>query len=290
MDNHFIVCKYTPDILKDLNKKSVVFHVDNLSRLNEIKKNCADHNIHIHCIIYKTKKNLCDLNFSEEWSGFPIAIESASIGKLNMLLRMTPILGKLNIRFYFSTLNKNCYSDIRILASLGYCCTLKIDGDSAKWEAITDLMTYSILNVVRHAEIYPFDYVGYYYDTQIKTDYSAVYFEDPQRYLHLTKDKKLALTSHDKKENNLHYFDINEYDTIDEKKEYQDFIYNWQKFFLKPTKCGCCKGWRICLGKFEKYIDSNPGCSEFFGEFLDILDIQKQNNKITKPNDEIWQP
>ena len=290
MDKHFIVCKYTPAILKYLSNKSVVFHISSLSQLEELKKNCADHKIHIHCIVYKTTKYLSDIKFSEEWMDLPIAVNTVAIGKLNILLRIAPILKKLNIRFYFSTSNKNCYSDIRILASLGYCCTLKIDGTTADWDAITELMTYSILNVVKHAEIYPFEYVSHYYDPLIKTDFSAVYFEDPERYLHLTNDKKLTLIPQVNGEDDTYCFDLKDFDNITKKKEYLDFKYKWQEFFIKPTPCGCCKGWRICLGKYAKYIESNPGCSDFFGEFLDILDIQKQNDKITKPDDKIWQP
>jgi len=290
MDKHFIVSRFQPDRLDELSNRSVVFKIDDSSQINEIQKKCSEYNIHIHCVIYETAKNLSDINFSEEWIKIPMAFQSNSIGKLSILLKRAYILKKLNIRYYFSTLSENCYRDIRILASLGYPCTLRIEGQSADWEEITDLMTYSLLNVVQHAEIYPFNYVEYYYESQIRTDFSAVYFEDPERYLHLTLANKLKLSPDDLDEDASPTFDPDDYNTIRKMKEYIDFIYKWQDFFIEPMECSCCKGWRICLGKYAQNIESNPGCSEFFGEFLDILDIQRENGKRQEPDHRIWQP
>ena len=288
MSKHFIVTKYKPEIFGSLSNKSVVFYVDTIHQMESLKDHCRKHEIHLHCVYLKTKKNLSAINFSEQMEGFPLALESPGLGKLGNFLKMGEAIRRLNIRFYFSTDHPDCYKDIRILASLGYPCTLIISGKSADWEALTELMTYSLFNAVDHAEIYPFEYSAYYYDPQNQTDYSAVYFRDPSRYVHLVSEGKLAFFPENRSSEEI--FGLKEFDSYEDNPAYEKIRYRWQEFFLQPTPCACCKGWRICLGKYRESIKTNPGCSDFFGEFLDMLDARKENNTITKPRENIWQP
>ncbi len=290
MNNHFIVCKYEGVQAEKVRNRSVVFIVDHLSQLPDIKEECLKNQIHIHCITFKTSKLLSDINFKEEWKEFPILIESPALGRVSNFLKMASVIRKLNIRFYLSTDNSNCYKDIRILSSLGFHCALIINGATADWDELTELMIYSVLTRVKHQAIDPFRYVENYYHPQNRTDYGAVYFNDPTRYLHLTPEGKLSLTPDKSQECKEHSIDFENIDDIEYQSVYTDYLYDWQKFFLEPTTCACCKGWRICLGKFADSIRTNPGCQDFFGEFLDVVELEVQNNENKETKDMVWQP
>lgn len=290
MTSHFIVCDYNRNQLEYLRNRSVAFVIDSMSKLSGLQSDSQENNIHIHCVIFKTKKSLSDIIFKQDWSAFPIAIESPSLGRLSNFLKMAPVIKKLNIRFYFSTDDKNCYRDIRILSSLGYHSAIMINGRTANWEELTDLMTYALLNRVNHQEIFPFNYVTRYYHPQNRTDFGAVYFDDATRYIHLTRDGKLVLSPVQMNPADGDFLDPDKLDRITEEKVFGNYLYRWHKFFVEPTPCACCKGWRICLGKYADSVDSNPGCSQFFGEFIDAVDIHLKSKEDKVKEESVWQP
>ena len=290
MNNHFIVCKFGETSFELLKGMAVVVIVDNLSGLSSVQSVLQKNNIHLHCIYYKSARPLSDIIYKEKWNEFPLLIESPGLGKVSNFLKMASVIRKLNIRFYFSTDNSSCYKDIRILSSLGYYATLIINGKTANWDEVEDLMTYSILNSVKHQDIDPFRYLLNYYHPQNRTDFGAVYFNDPTRYLHLTKEGKLSFFNLSADQNNVHTIDLDKIDQIDKDTTYNDYLYKWQQFFLEPTTCACCKGWRICLGKYSESIKTNPGCQNFFGEFLNVVEMKKHNNEIREVEDGVWQP
>ncbi|MBN2213041.1 MAG: hypothetical protein JW723_02250 [Bacteroidales bacterium] len=290
MAEHFLVCDYNPKILKRIRDRSVVFFLDSLSKLYDLESDARDHHIHIHCVIYETKKSLSDIIYKPEWSKFPIAIVSPSLGRLSSFLKMASVIKKLNIRFYFRTDYENCYRDIRILSSLGYYCAVIINGKTVNWEELTDLMTYALLNVVNHREILPFSYVTRYYHPQNRTDYGAVYFDDASRYIHLTGEGMLALSRKQMNSVNGILLELDKLDRITQEKAYKEYLYRWQEFFLEPTPCACCKGWRICLGKYADTIKDNPGCRDFFSEFLEAVDLHLKKRENTTKEEFIWQP
>lgn len=290
MTDHFIVCHYNSCHLTGLRNKSAVFNIDTMSDLEEVKNAARTNNIHIHCIRFKSKKALSEIIFRKEWSGIPIAMEAPALGRVSIFLRMAQIIKNLNIRFYFSTDSKSCYQDVRILSSLGYHCAVIINGSSVNWEELTDLMTYALLNRIEHQEIHPFDYVVRYYHPQNRTDYNAVYFNDAARYIYLSDEGVLSLSPDSKDSDCKISEDLKSIDNISETQVYKDYSYRWHKFFLKPTECASCSGWRICLGKYEAYIKQNPGCKLFFSEFLDSVEIRLKNKETDNKEKPIWQP
>ena len=141
MNNHFVVCAYEKSHIERIQNRSVVFQIDQLSQLSDLKDDCLKNHIHIHCISYKTTKSLSEINYKTEWEEFPMLIESPALGRVSNFLKMASVIRKLNIRFYISTGNPDCYKDIRILSSLGFHCALIFNGDTANWDEATELMT-----------------------------------------------------------------------------------------------------------------------------------------------------
>jgi hypothetical protein len=290
MKEFFLTCDYNPGMLKLIKGKSVVFYCDDFSALKSLHRGTDKNKIHIHCIVINTNTSLSDILFQEEWSRYPLAIESPSMGRVYKFLSKVNVIRKLNVRFYFSTKEPSCYKDIRILSSLGYATALFIDGEKADWQQLTDLMTYSLLNSGRHAEIHPFSYVSKYYHPHSRTDFDSVYFNDPERYLHINSKGTVFLKREDLYHNINPCCDSGSIEFIEENDAYINEKNKWFEFFLKPSRCASCKGWRICLGKYVKYLDSNPGCDSFFSEFIDAIELEKNIEKRSIPKEELWQP
>ncbi len=290
MKRFFIVCDFKPEMLKLIKGNSVVFFSSNFSVLNSLRKNAEENDLHIHCVVIKNKINLSDILFEEKWDEFPLAIESPSLGRVHEFLKRTSIIRKLNVRFYLSTNKPNCYKDIRILSSLGYPTTIIIDGKTTDWQQLTELMTYGLLNTRRHAEIHPFDYISSYYHPNNRTNFASVYFNDPERYLHINKKGIVFLKREDLLSNKDPCGDLNSIETIEQQDIFKNEMNKWFEFFLKPSRCASCKGWRICLGKYVQYLDSNPGCENFFSEFIDTIEIEKKIEEKKIPAKVLWQP
>lgn len=290
MRTPFLTCLYEPGTLKYLTGFSVVFYTRSFSILKTLKNEAHAADIHIHCVYIKSDIDLSEILFDESWKEYPIAIEAPSIGRIYKFLQKTPIIRKLNIRFYFSTKEPSSYKDIRILSSLGFLTTIFIDGERTEWDKLADLMIFSLLNVNKHAEIHPFDYLKNYYHPHNRTDFNAVYFNDPDRYLHLDKSGNLYLKRDPDLSVNELCGDLTTVDAIKDQPAYKNEKDKWYRFFLEPTRCACCKGWRICLGKYADFLSINPGCSDFFSELLDTIDLEDSIRRNKPVKMEIWQP
>jgi hypothetical protein len=290
MKEFFLTCGYKPEMLKLLKGNAVVFYCNKFSALNSLRREADENEIHIHCVVIKNKTSLSDILFEEKWSGYPLAIDSPSMGRVHKFLIKTPVIRKLNVRFYFSTKEPSCYKEIRILSSLGFATALIIDGERTDWQQLTDLMTYALLNSGRHAEIHPFNYVSKYYHPHYRTNFDSVYFNDPERYLHMNTKGIIFLKREDLLHNINPCGDSGSIENIAENDAYINEKNKWFEFFLKPSRCASCKGWRICLGKYVNYLDSNPGCDGFFSEFIDAIELEKNIEKKNTPKEEQWQP
>ena len=290
MKEFFLVCEYNPEILKLLKGYSVVFYSNYFSILNSLKNDVKANNIHIHSVAIKTNTSLADIIFEEKWNEYPLAIESLSLGRVYEFLVKTPVVRKLNIRFYLSTKESTCYKDVRILSSLGYPSSVIIEGERTDWKQLTDLMTYAFFNARKHAEIHPFNYISNYYNPNNRTNFNSVYFNDPERYLHINEKGNIFLNREDMLSNQNAVADLDSLHSIKELEAYINNKDKWFEFFLEPTRCASCKGWRICLGKYAKYLDSNPGCDTFFSEFIDSIEKEKTIREKRNQQLVLWQP
>jgi hypothetical protein len=157
------------------------------------------------------------------------------------------------------------------------------------WVALTDLMTYAILGRIPHAPIEPFHYIANHYTQNTKTErieFSAVYLNDPSKYVHLNEEGFVALTKEDLIARRFISDQINEIINLSQHPAYIEYLDKWKHYFIKPTECAFCQGWRVCLGKFSA-IGSYSGCKDFF---LELMEVIEQYWSIQKSKMEVWQP
>ena len=204
------------------------------------------------------------------------------MAKLQMLRNM-------NIRIFLNSDNKLNFTSLHILASLGIDCGLSFSENKIDWEAMNDLMTYAIYAKVNHASIEPFMYAVKNYNPERLTDFSTVYFENPQFYLHIDKDENIALTSSDLKKGKYIAKGVEALEQIYENPLYLDAEKAWQEFFLADSPCAYCQAWRVCNGKFAKSFETNPGCRQFFTDLMDASDFYRTAEE-KKRKKEVWQP
>jgi len=103
-------------------------------------------------------------------------------------------LRKLNLRLYLPTHSTENLTALRILTSLGIECAAVITRET-DWEALADLATHALLGLVKHASLQPFEYVAAHYDPQQRTDFGAVYFDDPRAFLHLDRQGSVQVNN-----------------------------------------------------------------------------------------------
>lgn len=290
MNDFFLTCEYDPESMRSLKDCSVIFYSNGFSLLETLQEEAAIHNIRIHCVYIRTKISLSEVIYKEEWSRYPLAIESPAVGRIYEFLVKSPVIRKLNLRFYFSTTEPSCYKDVRILSSLGFSSVIKIDGEKTDWEQLADLMIYALLNKKNHAEIHPFNYVCKNYKPQIRLDFDSVYFNDPVRFLHVNDHGKVFPKKEALTDLSMCIGNMDSLHSLREQDAYKLLKNKWSEFFLEPNKCASCRGWRICLGKYSKYIDTNPGCEDFFSEFLDTIETEKNLHEKRNQQKELWQP
>jgi hypothetical protein len=290
MNNRILTCNVKKGILKQLEGNTVVLNSGDFSIFDTLRNDPDLTRVRMHCIYVTTSACLSDIMYEESWKAFPIAIESPSIGRVYEFLLKSPVIRKLNIRFYLSTTEPSCYTDARILSSLGFSTAVIIDGEKTDWKALTDLMIYALLNRKDHADILPFNYTCKHFRSHEKTDYNAVYFNDPGKYLHLDGEGGVHLKKEHTVNGSVPVCTIDAPEDIEQTDSYQAEMNKWSEFFISPTKCASCKGWRICLGKFKDHIETNPGCERFFSEFLDTIETERKIHDKRNQPEEVWQP
>jgi hypothetical protein len=125
------------------------------------------------------------------------------------------------------------------------------------------------------------------YTPNVRYDFSAVYFNDPTRYVHVDDEGRIALSYQDLADQCFVSTDLKELDSLSDTQEYKERSERWRYFFLETEGCAYCEAWRICLGKFCEYAKRSDGCSSFFKEFLAAIELYQEakNRKMT-----LWQP
>ena len=243
----------------------------------------------MHCLVIDHAGSLASVPFHEKWRGIPLALFVSEIGAFKEVMGKLPLLRDLNIRIFLSTDNKENCTGLHILASLGIDCGVSFGEKEIDWEAMNDLMTYSIYGKVNHASIEPFQFIARNYNPARLTDLSSVYFDNPYTYIHIDKNENIALTANDLKEGKFILKGIENVHKIFEDEKYQEALNAWQKFLLKENGCAYCQAWRICIGKFSESADKNPGCRQFFTDLMEAADhfisVQQKNKRK-----EVWQP
>lgn len=289
MRDQALVFQYDQALMSKIHEKSVVVFADDCRLLHQIMDEANRMHNHVHCIVINHKGALSAAPFQNDWKGIPIAIYATEFGNFKEILGKLRLLRELNIRVFLSADNRENFANLHILASLGVDCGIYFGKKLVDWEAMNDLMTYSIYGKVGHASIEPFRYLVSAYHPHRSTEFNTVYFNNPERYIHVDAGENIALSSDDLKDGKYIASGFENLNKIMGDEAFYEKLFEWQSHFQSPEGCSVCPAWRVCLGKFSTQIKDNPGCSKFFEELMDGADfyLARQNQSKTK---ELWQP
>jgi hypothetical protein len=284
----FIVCPADEDLLKTMGGKSVVIRMHNADEMISIRDLAMEHSFHIHCTIL-TLPTLTTICLDDIHPDLPVALHVNRMGPLPALLRMLPELRRYNIRVYIPLTQTESFTDLRILSSLGVHCAGVFDSKKQNWELAIDLMTYALLGRAPHAPIFPFHYLAKRYNPQNRLNWNTVFFDDPNTYLHMNTEGKLALSSSDLEHARYLHIDVDHLEDLPTCPEFIVREEKWEQHFLDYDSCSCCPGWRVCYGLFADERDGG-GCESFFTEFIDCAEQYQRQAHTESGRENIWQP
>lgn len=290
MKTHFLVTPINDELFKKLEGCSLVIQTNKVNTVDSIVEKSNIYNFHIHTVWIQTEVPLSNVVFKENWPDIPVALQVSSIGIFHHFLNQLPVIRKLNLRVCIPLEEPKQYTDVRILSSLGLDTAVLFSSKTIDWDRLNDLMVYALLNIRPHGNIAPFNYLGDNFVVHKRNDYSSVYFNNPQNYLHIDDSGRIALTQEDLVKGNFISEKISDLNTIEDNLKYLEKIQSWKNCFIQPTECGCCEGWRICLGKYRDRLSVDKGCKEFFADFLKTIE---KNNLLKQKRDNrkiVWQP
>jgi hypothetical protein len=286
MTNLILVCPFDVKLLAGLRRWKVVVHTNEGKAICQIHREVSKAN-DLHAILFRTEKSLSTLAFKEEWVNLPLAIYAEEFGEYKDLLPQMERIRKANVRIFLSSQHEFNYTGIRILSSLNINCGLYFNGAMPDWERMNDLMHFAIYSRTRHAPVEPFDWLVSHYQPAGYTDYNAVYFDDPSRYIHVNEKEQIALTASDLSSDNFIGEGIDLIEKIDANTQYSDFLNRRYSTIQRLDECAFCPAFRICLAKYSHLRNKKKTCKPFFSDFMDAADYYY--SKINSGGNRIWQ-
>ena len=285
MSRHFLVCPADDDLIRRLQGMSLVIRINEPSEISRVIQLSNRYHFYLHAIWLKTDAPVTAFPFQKKWEGLPIALYAAHLGNFPEFMRQLTVMRRMNLRIYLPAHFRENFVSLRILASLGLKAAVVFDEKKMAWKQMTDLATYALLNLVPHAPLEPFNYIANNYDIAGRTDFGAVYFKDPTRYLHLDAEGRIALSPEEIGQGRFLPLDLSELDRVENCAAYNNWLHDWMDYFLEPEGCAFCQGWRVCLGKFSAVRDQ--GCADFF---IELMEVVEQYISQKKKRTVIWQP
>jgi len=288
MNPRIIVCPYNRSLFDRISNQILVVQLNDIEQIGSVAQDVSHSCNDLRCAVINWPSSLADIQFKKEWMTVPLAIYATEMGPFRFIASQLNILQQMNLRVYLPLNNPINYTELRILSSLGIASTAVFVSKEPEWEALTDLMTYAVMNYYPHAPIDPFHYVATKFKPDGYTGFSAVYFSDPTKFLHINHAGNVSLSSDDLQCGKFILNDICELDDfeIENCPDYQEALNEWRTFFIDNRKCSICQGWRVCLGRFSQFADTSLGCENFSTEFLEILE---QDKMIGQKRISLWQ-
>lgn len=287
MSGHTLVINYNKEAIASFNSATFVVCTDDLSQLHEISCTVQQKN-HLFVIKAVVDMPLAAIRLSSEDSAIPLALYLPEMGAFRDVVPLIPLLKGFNLRIFFPAGRADNYPSCRILSSLGIATGLFFNGAEPDWNALTDLMAYTMYGKAPHAPIEPFYHHIVNYKPTERNSWDAVFFNDPERYLHVSLDGKLALRSEHLRDGRFVSEDLCEIYSIRENAAYQAHLEEWRTYFLEEEGCAYCDAWRVCLGSFSKNCgDRENGCKKFFREVMEAADDYQ---RLQSGKRSLWQP
>jgi len=286
MTDLIIVCPGDEKLLAKLKRRRIVVPTKDEKAVHKIHREVSKSN-DLHAIKLETEKSLSALSFKEEWVNIPLAIYAAEFGEYKEILPHLEQIRKSNARIFLSSQHEFNYTALRILSSLSINCGLYFNGGVLHWDRMNDLMHFAIYGRARHAPVEPFDWLASHYMPAAYTEYSAVYFDDPSRYIHINEKEQIALTGLDLSKGNFIGEGIEALESIEENRKYTDWFSRRYDTMLGMNECAFCPAFRICLARFSYLRNKKKTCKIFFTDLQDAADYYY--SKKNSGGNRVWQ-
>ncbi|WP_026793215.1 hypothetical protein [Pleomorphomonas oryzae] len=225
-------------------------------------------------LLVEADEPLAAVKPNHAWRGLPVDLMVPSAGRFADLAGRLDEVRSLGITVCLP-IGGTGLRDARTLASLGIRTRLGLDG-MPDWDALGDLMTYALLELVAHAPIEPFQTIADHSRTDARTtDWSSALFDDPLRFLHLSADGRIALSRRDLL-NEEFVGDLAMLGSPALAEAQQARSEAWRQLFLDDHPCARCPGFRLCRGRYAegdaKGAGMAEGCAGFFTEMAGVLE------------------
>ena len=283
-NDHIIVCSFDRKLIASMKKRAVVINTDDYNLIRYMASEVNREN-KLHAIRLTISFPLSELEIEDDWRDIPLLIQSNDFGQFKQLIHQMNALRQLNVRIFLTKENGFNFTGLQILSSLKIPCGLIMDRDFNAWEESIDLMHYAIYGRTKHAPIEPFDYIASQYGPRNFLDYNTVYFNNPEKYLHLNEAGQVALTSADLEAGNFIAEKLEELE-LESNEKYLAYLDARHRIMLSMNDCAFCPALRICLGKYGEGREKQDGCKRFFSDMMEAADFyQLSHNR----NNGIWQ-
>ncbi len=286
MGHHIIVCPADPDLLTRLQGRAVVVSVPSLDALDPALTHATRAEVLLHCVRVQSLHPLGYVTFKEGWKDVPIALTVPSLGRVRDVVRLMPLMRRMNIRIALPLDGSDNLTALRILASWGVACIAAPGSGHVDWNRFSDLATYALLGLAPSGPIEPFAYLAQHYTPLQRIDFRGVWFDDPTRFVHMDRDGRFACSAAELESGRLVGMTPDELDGLDGSDVYRDRLESWRLAFLEKDGCASCPGWRICLGAFAATSRAEPGCRAAMADLMDV--IERRQASTRDRHRELW--
>jgi hypothetical protein len=283
-----LVFPFREDLVPRLAGLAVVPRVGTLENVGDVLNPLYRVGSEPRCLLVESEAPLTSAGLHPGLAGVPIALRVPCLGPIAEFIRLLPVLRQLNLRVYIPACGDGNLTSVRILSSLGFATAVLLDGEEPDWDGLSDLMTYAFFGQVPHAPIAPFGYLLDNFDQRGRSEFEAVYFDDPRSYLHMDAEGRVALTRGDLERGEFLADDVESIrDGVEDMEPFRARMDAWSEHFLNFDACSSCPGWRVCSGRFARERQPDEACRAFCSELLDNLEKSRAARRDTLT---LWQP
>jgi len=280
-----LVCPQDEELLSHIRNRPVVVTtkgIDNALRFGDEVIRTHE----LYCMWCNEQRALTDALLNPENVRIPLALSVPEVGDLAKILDYAPLYAGSRIRVYLPASKKRNITDARILASLGVNCGFTFDDPSSvDWDALNDLMVYSVYNSAPHAEIEPFASVIRRYEPTKLTYILSSLFENPDLYFHVDKDENIAATHKDLQNKKYLGTGLENLAELEQTYTEIDAEQACRELFIDNAPCASCEAFRLCAGSFRETCAHDTRCRNLMKELLEACDY-----RYTKNVQQVWQP
>lgn len=257
--NKIFVVDYNESLLDEIKNERLIVKSNSLSEVESQYKNAAKNNKVIAMIITLPYTSVSQLELKEYWDYIPLIIQCYNIGDYDLFLMKLEIIKRLDIRLLLNAKSESVYTDLKILASLGVDCGIRIDkGTTIYDEKLLDLASYYYMSPVPHATIEPFEYILRNVANDYNCNFNDVYFKNPLLYEQLSSIEDFKR------------FQLDEKDDLDTK------MMTYYNHFIQLDACSKCSAFKICNKEMYRYAND---CQRTMAEIFEYAELRNELNR-----------